>query len=87
MPHLSVRRGVDDVIYGGWRGENGHISSFKMLDPITELFPIRTRHYYGVDQLPWGERMGEDKACHSVRSFAGMCYGQIVILRIKPAHS
>lgn len=91
MSHLSVRRSVDDVIHRRRRGENGHISSFKMLDPITELGPIQTRHDDGVDQLAWEQReegAGRgDKACHSVRSLAGMCYGQIVILGIKPAHS
>lgn len=61
MSHLSVRRSVDDVIHRGWRGENGHISSFKMLDPITELRPIQTGHHYGVDQLAWEqEGRGED---------------------------
>lgn len=61
MSHLSVRRSVDDVIHRGWRGENGHISSFKMLDPVTELRPIQTGHHYGVDQLAWEqEGRGED---------------------------
>lgn len=61
MSHLSVRRSVDDVIHRGWRGENGHISSFKTLDPITELRPIQTGHHYGVDQLAWEqEGRGED---------------------------
>lgn len=46
-------RGVDDVIHGGRRGENGHVSGFEMLDPVAELGPIQTGHYYGVDQLPW----------------------------------
>lgn len=91
MSHLSVRRGVDDVIDGGRRGENGHISSFEMLDPITELGPIQTRHHDGVNQLAWEQEGGDgrrvDKACHSGRSLAGMCHGQIVILGIKPAHS
>lgn len=59
--HLSVRRGVDDVINRGRRGENGHVSSFEMLDPVTELGPIQTRHHYGVDQLPWEERRGRTK--------------------------
>lgn len=54
--HLSVRWGVDDVIHRGWRGENGHISGFEMLDPVAELRPIQTRHHDGVDQLPWEER-------------------------------
>lgn len=53
MSHLSVRRGVDDVIHGWRRGENGHISSFEMLDPITEVCPIQTGHHYGVDQFAW----------------------------------
>lgn len=62
MSHLSVRRSVDDVIHRGWRGENGHISSFKMLDPITEFRPIQTGHHYGVDQLAWEqEGRGEDE--------------------------
>lgn len=56
--HLFVRRGVDDVIHGGRRGENGHVSSFEMLDPVTELRPIQTRHHDGVDQLPWEEGGG-----------------------------
>lgn len=50
--HLSVRRGVDDVIHRGRGAENGHVSSFEMLDPFTELTPIQTGHHYGVDQLP-----------------------------------
>lgn len=54
--HLSLRGGVDDVIHRGWRGQNRHISSFEMLDPVTELCPIQTRHHDGVDQLPWEER-------------------------------
>lgn len=89
VSHLSVRRSVDDVIHRGRRGENGHISSFEMLDPITELGPIQTRHHDGVDQLAWEQEggVGGDKACHSARWLAGMCYGQIVILGIKPAHS
>lgn len=85
-PYLSLCWGVDDVIYWGRRGENGHISSFEMLDPVAELGPIQTRHHYGVDQLPWEER-GEDNVCHSVHSLSGMCYSQIVILGIKSAHS
>lgn len=91
MSYLSVRRGVDDVIHRGRRGENGHISSFEMLDPITELCPIQTRHHDGVNQLACEQEGGDgrrgDKACHSVCSLAGMCHSQIVILGIKPAHS
>lgn len=69
MSHLSVRRRVDDVIHRGWRGENGHVSSFKMLDPITELAPIQTRHDDGVDQLAWEqERRGEGETKRVIRS-------------------
>lgn len=58
-PHLFVRRGVDDVIDGRRRAENGHISSFEMLDPVAELGSIQTRHHDGVDELPWEERERE----------------------------
>lgn len=55
-PHLSVRRGVDDVVDRGWRGQNRNVGGFEVLDPVAELRPVQTRHHDGVDQLPWEER-------------------------------
>lgn len=88
-PHLSVRRGIDDVIHGGRGAENGHISSFEMLDPVAELAPIQTRHHYGVDQLPWEEGRGRTKpVIRSIRSLeCAIVRSDCHSLGIKPAHS
>jgi len=85
--HLSVCWGVYDVIHWGRGSENRHVSSFEMLDPVTELCPIQTGHYYGVDQLAWEQRGEEDKACHLVYLLNGMCYSKTYSPGIKPTHS
>ena len=68
-----MRGRVDDVVDGGRRAEYRDVSSFKVLDPVTELGLRPAGHHDGVNKLPCRNTEGtfgvsRSPACHGPKS-------------------
>lgn len=50
--YLFLSRGVYDIVDRWRRAKDGDVCGFEVMDPVTELACVRTRHDDGVNQFP-----------------------------------